>query len=160
NAANMYLVKDGYYRYGYVPADIGTIRYLSRSLEFSTQLLGLAHLGYVLGDRATYKTYDPSGTAYLRTWNAARMIFQARNTNGSWPPANAGLSEGNTTTYALTEPQDGLGLARIYGDTAMSSKIFSIYAVPNTWYNDYQLVQPYLAISANSPSVSQDVIRN
>src|SRR5205823_960304 len=53
-----------------------------------------------------------------------------------------------------------MGLADIYGYGTMSSKIADIYAVPGTWYNDYQLVQPYLAISANSPSVSQDVIRN
>ncbi len=32
--------------------------------------------------------------------------------------------------------------------------------MPNTAYNDYQLVQPYLAIPANSPSVAQNVIRN
>ena len=160
HAANMYLAKEGYYRYGYVPANIGTENYLSRGLEFSTQLLGLAHLGYVLGDRATYNTYAPWGRAYLKTWNAARMIFQARNTNGSWAPANAGLFEGGTTNYAFDEPQDALGLANIYGDSAMSSKIASIYAAPNVWYNDYQLTQPYLAISANSPSVSQNVIRN
>ena len=42
----------------------------------------------------------------------------------------------------------------------MSSKIASTYAVPDNWYNDYQLTQPYLAISADSPSVSQDVIRD
>jgi putative alpha-1,2-mannosidase len=160
NATNMYLAKEGYYKYGYVPADIGTINYLSRGLEFSTQLLGLAHLGHVLGDSATYKTYYPWGKAYLKTWNAARMIFQARNTNGSWAPVNAGLFEGTTANYAFDEPHDGLGLASIYGDAAMSSKITSSYAVPNLWYNDYQLVQPYLAISANSPQVSQNVIRN
>ncbi|MGN6171981.1 MAG: glycoside hydrolase domain-containing protein [Streptosporangiaceae bacterium] len=160
HATGMYLAKEGYYKYGYVPANIGTQNYLSRGLEFSTQLLGLAHLGYVLGDRATYDTYHRWGRAYLRTWNPARMIFQARNTSGSWAPVNAGLFEGSTTNYAFDEPQDGLELAAIYGDTAMSSKITSIYAVPNTWYNDYQLVQPYLAISANSPSVSQNVIRN
>jgi putative alpha-1,2-mannosidase len=160
NATNMYLVKDGYYKYGYVPANIGTIRYLSRGMEFSTQLEGLAHLGYVLGDRGTYHTYYPWGTAYLRVWNPAAKIFQARNTDGSWAPANDGLNEGTTTNYAFDEPQDGLGLAGIYGDSTMSAKIASIYAVPDTWYNDYQLVQPYLAIFANSPSVSQDVIRN
>ncbi|HUY48247.1 MAG TPA: glycoside hydrolase domain-containing protein [Streptosporangiaceae bacterium] len=160
NATNMYLVKAGFYRYGYVPANIGTSNYLSRGLEFSTQLQGLAHLGYVLGDSATYHTYYPWGTAYLHTWNAARKIFQARNTDGSWAPVNAGLFEGTTTNYAFDEPSAGLGLADIYGDAAMSSKITSIYAAPNIWYNDYQLVQPYLAISANSPSVSQNVIRN
>ncbi len=63
-------------------------------------------------------------------------------------------------TYAFDEPHEGLGLAGIYDDTTMSSKIASIYGAPDTGYNDYQLVQPYLAISANSPLVSQYVIRN
>jgi putative alpha-1,2-mannosidase len=160
NATNMYLVKEGYYHYGYVPANIGTSNYLSRGLEFSTQLQGLSHLGYVLGDSATYNTYYPWGKAYLKTWNPASMTFQARNTDGSWAPVNAGLFEGTATNYAFDEPHDGLGLADIYGDSTMSSKITGIYAASNIWYNDYQLVQPYLAIWADSPSVSQDVIRN
>jgi putative alpha-1,2-mannosidase len=159
-ATNMYLVREGFYKYGYVPADIGTVNYLSRGLEFSTQVEGLAHLGYVLGDRATYTTYHAWAKAYLKTWNPASMILQARNTDGSWAPANAGLFEGTTANYAFDEPQDGLGLAGIYGDGTMSSKIASIYAVPNAWYNDYQLGQPYLATSANSPSVAQNVIRD
>jgi putative alpha-1,2-mannosidase len=159
-ATNMYLVREGFYKYGYVPADIGTVNYLSRGLEFSTQLEGLAHLGYVLRDRATYDTYHAWAKAYLKTWNPASMIFQAKNTDGSWAPANAGLFEGTTANYAFDEPQDGLGLAGLYGDGTMSSKIASIYAVPNAWYNDYQLGQPYLATSANSPSVAQNVIRD
>jgi putative alpha-1,2-mannosidase len=160
NATNMYLVKEGFYHYGYVPANIGTPNYLSRGLEFSTQLRGLAHLGYVLGDTATYDTYYPWGKAYLKAWNPASMIFQAKNTDGSWAPVDAGLFEGTNRNYAFDEPQDGVGLAGIYGDSAMSSKITSIYAAPDVWYNDYQLTQPYLAISANSPPVSQNVIRN
>jgi putative alpha-1,2-mannosidase len=160
NATSMYLVKEGYYRHGYVPADIGTVNYLSRGLEFSTQLQGLAHLGYMLGDSATYRTYYPWGTAYLKTWNPASMIFQAKNTDGGWAPVNAGLFEGTAANYAFDEPHDGLGLAGLYGDGIMSSKIADSYARSNVWYNDYQLVEPYLAISANSPSVSQNVIRN
>jgi putative alpha-1,2-mannosidase len=160
HATNMYLAGEGYYKYGYVPANIGTENYLSRGLEFSTQLLGLAHLGYVLGDKATYRTYYPWGTAYRKTWNPAARIFQARNTNGSWAPAGAGLFEGTPASYAFDEPQDGLGLASVYGGAGMSSKIVSTYAVPDTFYNDYQLTQPYLAIAAGSPSVSQNVIRN
>jgi putative alpha-1,2-mannosidase len=160
HARNRYLAREGYYKYGYVPANTGTENYLSRGLEFATQLQGLAHLGYVLGDRATYRAYYPWGRAYRKNWNAARMVFQARNTNGSWAPVNAGLFEGTTANYAFDEPQDGLGLAAIYGDAAMSSKITRIYAAPNIWYNDYQLTQPYLAIWANSPAVSQKVIRN
>ena len=159
-AKSMYLAREGFYKYGYVPANIGTQNYLSRGLEFSTQLQGLAHLGYVLGDYATYRTYYPWGRAYLHNWNAARGIFQAKNTDGSWAPAGAGLFEGTTRNYAFDEPQDGLGLAAVYGDAGMSSKITSIYAAPGTWYNDYQLTQPYLAISANSPAVSQQVIRD
>jgi putative alpha-1,2-mannosidase len=159
-AKNMYLAREGFYKYGYIPANIGSQNYLSRGLEFSTQLQGLAHLGYLLGDRGTYRTYYPWGRAYLKSWNAARMIFQARNTNGSWAPVNAGLFEGTTTNYAFDEPQDGSGLAAIYGDARMSSKLASIYAAPGIWYNDYQLTQPYLAIPANNPAVSQNVIRD
>lgn len=160
NATTMYLAKEDFYRNGYLPANVGTTNYLSRDLEFSTDLAGLAHLAYVLGDRAMYTAYSPWGSAYLKTWNPASKVFQARNTDGSWAPVNAGLFEGDTTAYAFDEPQDGLGLARIYGDTAMSAKIASTYATPNVGYNDYQLTQPYLAIAANSPSVSQQVIRN
>jgi putative alpha-1,2-mannosidase len=160
NATSRYVAKEGFYKYGYVPADVGTTNYLSRGLEFSTQLQGLAHLGYVLGDRATYNTYYPWGQAYLKTWNAAGRVFQARNANGSWAPVGAGLFEGTPADYAFDEPHDGLGLAGLYGDGTMSAKISGSYAVPDTWYNDYQLTQPYLAISANSPTVSQNVIRN
>jgi putative alpha-1,2-mannosidase len=160
NATNMYLVRKGFYKYGYVPANIGTTNYLSRGLEFSTQLEGLAHLGYLLGDSSTYNTYYPWGKAYLNSWNPASRIFQARNTDGSWAPVDAGLFEGNTMTYAFDEPHDGLGLAGIYGRTTMSFEIAGSYGVRYTGYNDYQLVQPYLAIPANNPSVSQDVIRN
>lgn len=160
NARRMYLVREGFYRYGYVPADTGTENYLSRGLEFSTQLQGLAHLGYLLGDIATYRRYYPWGKAYLKNRNPARMIFQARNADGSWAPVNAGLFEGTNTNYAFDEPHDGLGLADFYGDAMMSRKIASIYAAPDIWYNDYQLVQPYLAIWANSPSVSQNVLRS
>jgi len=120
----------------------------------------LAHLAYVLGDRATYQAYSPWGRAYLNTWNPASMVFQARNTDGSWAPANTGLFEGTTSTYAFDEPQDALGLASIYGDSVMGSKIAGSYAVPNVPYNDYQLTQPYLAIWADDPSLSQQVIRD
>jgi putative alpha-1,2-mannosidase len=160
HAATMYLAREGFYRYGYVPANVGTANFLSRGLEFSTSLAGLAHLAYVLGDRATFGAYYPWGRAYLKTWNPASRSFQARNTDGSWAPANAGLFEGDTAAYAFDEPQDGLGLARIYGDAAMASMIAGIYGTPDVGYNDYQLTQPYLAIEANDPPVAQRVIRD
>lgn len=159
-AANMYLAGNGFYRYGYVPANAGTANYLSRGLEFSTDLEGLAHLGYVVADPATYRAYSPWGRAYLNTWNPASKIFQAKNANGSWAATDAGLFEGSTSTYAFDEPQDGLGLAGIYGDGTMSAMIASTYATPNVEYNDYQLTQPYLAFWADDPSLSQRVIRD
>ena len=53
-ATSRYVASSGYYRYGYVPANLGTTNYLSRGLEFATDLAGLAHLAYALGDTATY----------------------------------------------------------------------------------------------------------
>lgn len=159
-ATNRYLASSGYYRYGYVPANAGTTNYLSRGLEFSTDLAGLAHLAYVLGDTATYETYAPYATAYQRTWNPAAGIFQARNTDGSWAAPNAGLFEGDTVSYAFDEPQDGPGLAALYGDGAMASDLAASYARPAVNYNDYQLTQPYLATEADSPATAQRIIRD
>ena len=160
HAKDRYLVREGYYRYGYVPANIGTQNYLSRGLEFATQLQGLAHLAHVLGDRATYTRYARWGKAYLKTWNPRLRVFDAKNKDGSWAPVNAGLFEGTTATYAFDEPQDALGLAKLVGDAKMSAQIRRRYGVPNVYYNDYQLTQPYLAIFADHPWVAQDVIRN
>jgi putative alpha-1,2-mannosidase len=159
-AASRYVASTGYYRYGYVPANAGTTNYLSRGLEFATDLAGLAHLAYVLGDTATYATYAPYSTAYQRTWNPATRIFQARNSDGSWAPANAGLFEGDTASYAFDEPQDGPGLAAIYGASAMTAGLAATYARPDVSYNDYQLTQPYLAIEADSPATAQRIIRD
>jgi putative alpha-1,2-mannosidase len=159
-ATSRYVANTGYYRYGYVPANVGTTNYLSRGLEFATDLAGLAHLAYLLGDTATYGTYAPYATAYQRTWNPAAGIFQARNTDGSWAPANAGLFEGDTVSYAFDEPQDGPGLAAIYGHGAMAADLAASYARPDVTYNDYQLTQPYLAIEADSPATTQRIIRD
>jgi putative alpha-1,2-mannosidase len=159
-ATSRYVASTGYYRYGYVPANVGTTNYLSRGLEFATDLAGLAHLAYALGDTATYDTYAPYATAYQRTWNPAAGIFQARNTDGSWAQANAGLFEGDTASYAFDEPQDGPGLAAIYGDSAMAADLAASYARPDVTYNDYQLTQPYLATEADSPATAQRIIRD
>jgi putative alpha-1,2-mannosidase len=158
-ATTMYLAREGYYRYRYVPADVGTDNYLSRGLEFATDLAGLAHLAHVLNDEATFRAYAPYATAYRNSWNPAARIFQARNTGGSWAPPGTGLFEGTTTSYAFDEPQDGPGLAALYGDAAMSADIAAAYATPNVAYNDYQLTQPYLAIEADDPALSQRIIR-
>jgi putative alpha-1,2-mannosidase len=150
-----------FYRYGYVPADLSS-NYLSRGMELSIQLSGLARLAYLNGDRTTYHAYFPWSTAYLKTWNARSMIFQGKNSNGTWAPAGGGLFEGNPTTYAFDEPHDGLGLARIYGESTMVADLDSTYgsagANPDGDWNDYQVYQPYLAYFANGASTAQKII--
>jgi putative alpha-1,2-mannosidase len=159
SASSMYLASEGYYKYGYVPANAGTDNYLSRGLEFATDLAGLAHLAYEVGDDATFRAYARYATAYRANWNTAARVFLARNTDGSWAPPGAGLFEGTTATYAFDEPQDGPGLAALYGDSAMSAAIAAVYASPGVGYNDYQLTQPYLAVEADDPALAQRIIR-
>jgi putative alpha-1,2-mannosidase len=161
NATSRWINQIRFYQYGYVPADLSP-NYLSRGMELSTQLAGLAHLAYLNGDMGTYRTYLPWSTAYLNTWNAGSMIFQGKNSNGTWAPVGGGLFEGDPTTYAFDEPHDGLGLAKIYGDSTMAAKLNSTYGSaggsPEGGWNDYQVYQPYLAYFANSPSTAQQII--
>jgi putative alpha-1,2-mannosidase len=161
SAAGRWINQVKFYRYGYVPADLSS-NYLSRGMELSTQLSGLAHLAYLNDDMATYYTYLPWSTAYLNTWNPRSMIFQGKKSNGTWAPVGGGLFEGDPTTYAFDEPHDGLGLAKIYGDVPMAAKLNSTYgsagANPRGGWNDYQVYQPYLAYFANSPSTAQEII--
>jgi putative alpha-1,2-mannosidase len=161
NATSRWINQVKFYQYGYVPADL-SVNYLSRGMELSTQLSGLAHLAYLNGDMNTYHTYLPWSTAYLNTWNAQSMIFQGKNSDGTWAPVGGGLFEGDPTTYAFDEPHDGLGLAKIYGDSTMAAKLNSTYGSagggPEGGWNDYQIYQPYLAYFANSPSTAQEII--
>jgi putative alpha-1,2-mannosidase len=161
NASARWINQVKYYRYGYVPADLSP-NYLSRGIELSTQLAGLAHLAYLNGDTATYHSYIPWQSAYLKTWNPNSLIFQGKNSDGTWAPAGSGLFEGDANTYAFDEPHDGLGLARIYGDSTMAGKLTAIYgsqgANPDGGWDDYQLSQPYLAYFANSPSTAQEIV--
>lgn len=159
-ATALYASRCGFYQYGYIPADICSSNYMSRGMELSTQLAGLAHLAYLNGDTRTYRTYIRYSTAYLSTWNAASKVFRGKNTHGAWAPLNGGFFEGDTRSYAFDEPHDGIGLANIYGDRAMTSDITSTYAVRGYDYNDYQLSQPYLAVESNSPSTAQHILRN
>jgi putative alpha-1,2-mannosidase len=159
-ATALYASRCGFYEYGYVPADICSSNYVSRGMELSPQLAGLAHLAYVIGDTRTYRAYIRYGTAYLSTWNAARKVFQGKNSHRGWAPLNGGFFEGDTRSYAFDEPHDGIGLANLYGDRTMTSDLASTYAVRGYDYNDYQLSQPYLAVESDSPSTAQDIVRN
>ena len=163
NATSRYLAHCKFYSYGYIPADICSSNYLERGLFAYTQLEGLAHLAYLNGDTNTYNTYAPYGSGYNVLWNPASRAFQGKNSNGSWAPLNGGLVEGSATAYAFVEYQDGIGLAKLYGDSNMASLLMSTYGsqggCPTSGWNDFQMNQPYMAYSANSPSTAQEIVR-
>ena len=157
---NNIMAKSGYLAKGYIPADSGVSNYMSRALDWATDIDGLAKLANILGDSATYNKFSPYAKAYVNNWDATNTVFRAKNADGSWAPlGNGGFFEGTAQTYGFDEPQDALGLADLYGDSTMTSKINSLFA-SGVDYNDYVPQYMYLPIYANSPSTSQNIARS
>jgi putative alpha-1,2-mannosidase len=160
--ANNIMSKSGYLAKGYIPADGGVSNYMSRALDWATDIDGLAKLANILGDSATYNKFIGYSQAYQNNWDAANMVFRAKNSNGSWAPlGNGGFFEGTAQTYGFDEPQDVLGLADLYGDANMTSKISSVLSSFSTDYgfNDYVPQYSYMPIYSNSPSTAQNIVR-
>jgi putative alpha-1,2-mannosidase len=156
---NNYIYKSQYLTKGYIPADGGTREYMSRGLEFSTDVQGLALLANVLGDNATYNQWIGRGQNYKNNWDAADKVFRGKNSDGSWAARNTGFFEGSDKRYAFDAVQDPLGLADLYGDSTMTSQI-NILLTPDKDYNDYEPTYQILPIYSNSPSTAQDITRN
>ena len=133
---NNIMFKSGYLTKGYISADSGVSSYISRALEWSTDVQGLALLANALGDSATYNQWIGRGQNYKSNWNAANGVFQGKNADGSWGARNTGFFEGNENGYAFDVIHDPLGLADLYGDANMTAKI-SALLTPNKDYNDY-----------------------
>ena len=158
---NNYMYKSGYLTKGYIPADAAdaTSEYMFRSLEFPTYLQGLALLAKALGDNATYHQYIDIGQNYKKNWDAAHMVFRGKNSDGSWAAMNTGFFEGSDKRYAFDVIHDPLGLAALYGDSTMTSRINALLT-PDKDYNDYELTYQILPIYSNSPSTAQEITRN
>lgn len=156
-----YMYKSQYLTKGYIPADSGYSgpEYVSDSLEFSTDVQGLALLAHALGDKATYNQYIGRGQNYKNNWDAANMVFRGKNSDGSWAARNTGFFEGSDKRYAFDVVHDPLGLADLYGDSAMTSQINTLIT-PNKDYNDYEPTYQILPIYSNSPSTAQDITRH
>ena len=158
-STNNFMYKSQYLTKGYIPADGGTSNFMSRGLEFSTDVQGLALLAKVLGDSSTYNQYIGRGQNYKNTWDAAHMVFRAKNSDGSWAAMNTGFFEGTDKRYAFDIMHDPLGLTTLYGDSTMTSQINTLLT-PNKDYNDYENLDQILPIYSNSPWTAQDITRN
>jgi putative alpha-1,2-mannosidase len=158
NAKNI-MSTSGYLSLGYAPADGSMSNYMSRGLEWSTDIQGLAILANLVGDNATYSQWIARGQNYKHNWNAAGGVFQGKNKNGSWGVANQGFFEGTDARYAFDVVHDPLGLADLYGDANMTAKINALLT-PNRDYNDYEPIYQILPYYSNSPSTAQDITRN
>src|SRR2546421_8759020 len=154
-----FMYKSQYLTKGYIPADGGTSNGMSRGLEFSTDVQGLALLAKVLGDSSTYNQYIGRGQNYKNNWDAANMVFRAKNSDGSWAAMNTGFFEGTDKRYAFDLMHDPLGLTNLYGDRTMTSQINTLLT-PGKDYNDYENLDQILPIYSNSPSTAQDITRN
>lgn len=143
---------------GYVPANIGVSNFMSRALEWSTDVQGLALLARSVGDTAAYNTWLPRGKNYKNNWNASSKVFQGKNSDGSWATSNTGFFEGSDKTYAFDVVHDPLGLDDLYGDSLMTSTIDGLLK-PNMDYNDYLPIDQILPIYSNSPSTAENITR-
>jgi putative alpha-1,2-mannosidase len=159
---NNIMSKSGYLAKGYIPADSGVSNYMSRALDWATDIDGLTKLASILGDNATYSKFSSYSRAYVNNWDSANSVFRAKNSNGSWAPlGNGGFFEGTAQTYGFDEPQDVLGLADLYGDANMTAKISTMLISFATDYgfNDYVPQYSYMPIYSNSPSTAQNIVR-
>lgn len=159
---NNIMAKSGYLAKGYIPADSGVSNYISRALDWSTDVDGLAKLSYLVGDTATYTKFSPLSRSYVNNWDNANKVFRAKNSNGSWAAlGNGGFFEGTAQTYGFDVPHDILGLSDLYGDTTMTSGIASTLSsfASNFGLNDYVPQYAVMPVFSNSPSTAQNNVR-
>ena len=147
-----------FFKLGYVPAESSDASPASRTLEYCTQLQGLAILGRVVGDRATYDSYYSFRTNYANLYDASNQQFRVKLTSGAWGQAGKKFFEGSGIDYGFCAPHDPYGLLQLYGPSNAVSKI-ERYMRHHADFNDYQLIYEYLPIFADRADVTQDLVR-
>ncbi len=148
----------GIFTCGYVPADSKDSSPASRTLEYCTQLQGLAILARILGDTATYDKYYHYRTNYLNLFDAANQQFRTKFAGGAWGPLRTNFFEGNGVSYGFCAPHDPYGVLGLYGASNAVSRIEN-YMRHRADFNDYQLIYEFLPIFADRADVTESLVR-
>jgi predicted alpha-1,2-mannosidase len=144
---------------GYIPASVGSSA--STSLDNYQADYGIAQLSKALYDKTKKREYLDNYTYFSdRAENYAKLFdprvgfFQPRNADGTFAQGasqfdslnwNANdYTEGDAWTYAFSVPQDGQGLAALYGGRAgLAQKLDGFFGTPETaqygggWFGPY-----------------------
>ena len=149
-----------FYQKGYVPSEApNEATPASRTLEYCTQLQGLAILARTLGDTATYDKYYHYRTNYANLYDPANEQFRVKMADGEWGPlGRAKFFEGSGIDYGFCAPHDPYGLLGLYGPSNAVSKIEK-YMRTHADFNDYQLIYEYLPIFADRADMTENLVR-
>ena len=137
---------------GYTPTS--TDEGMSWALEGYVNDFGIANMSKVLYDEAppehprkqeylaNYEYFGERARNYVRTFDPEAGFFQGRDADGDWrvPAADYDprvwghdYTETNGWNMAFTVPQDGRGLANLYGGReALAGKLDEFFATPET----------------------------
>ena len=146
------------FKIGYVPAESKDVSSASRTLEYCTQLQGLAILARTLGDTATYEKYFHYRTNYVNVFDPENQQFRTKMSNGDWGRLRTNFFEGNGISYGFCAPHDPYGLFSLYGPSNAVDRI-QRYMRHQADFNDYQLIYEFLPMYADRADVTQDLVR-
>lgn len=149
-----------FFEKGYVPSEEpNEASPASRTLEYCTQLQGLAILAKTLGDTATYDKYYHYRTNYMNLYDPTNEQFRVKMADGAWGPlGRAKFFEGSGVDYGFCAPHDPYGLLGLYGQSNAVSKIEK-YMRTHADFNDYQLIYEFLPIFADRADVTESLVR-
>jgi putative alpha-1,2-mannosidase len=147
-----------FFKLGYLPAESSDATPASRTLEYCTQLQGLAILARTLGDTATYDKYFSYRTNYANLYDASNQQFRVKLADGGWGQPGKKFFEGNGVDYGFCAPHDPYGLLALYGPSNAVGKI-ERYMQRRADFNDYQLIYEFLPVFADRADVTQNLVR-
>ncbi|MGA7155346.1 MAG: GH92 family glycosyl hydrolase [Acidobacteriaceae bacterium] len=103
---------------GYVPAD-KTAESASRTLEDSYDDWCVSQIARMLGKKKDADFFQNRAHNYQNIFNSSTGFMQARNSDGSWAPVDAGWTEGNKWVYTWAVMQDIPGLMKLMGGASV-----------------------------------------
>jgi predicted alpha-1,2-mannosidase len=125
---------------GYTPTT--TQEGVSWALEGYINDFGIANMAKALGRQDDYEYYLSRAQNYVKMFDPSVGFFQGRNADGSWSVAPADYdprvwggdyTETDGWNFAFHAPQDGQGLANLYGGReGLARKLDTFFATPET----------------------------